>query len=114
MRVHEYQAKAILARYGVAVPRGEVAFNAAEAGGLNSVAPHREHEAALTFGREFGFAYQAVDDYIDGEIEDLTLVTRPFAAMRTCLDSFGERAQPLEDLLDHLNAKIWEDGRSHR
>ena len=25
MKVHEYQAKSILARYGVAVPRGEVA-----------------------------------------------------------------------------------------
>ena len=32
MRVHEYQAKAILARHGVPVPRGEVAFSAAEAG----------------------------------------------------------------------------------
>ena len=32
MRVHEYQAKAILSRYGVPVPRGEVAFTAAEAG----------------------------------------------------------------------------------
>ena len=32
MKIHEYQAKAILARNGVSVPRGEVAFNAAEAG----------------------------------------------------------------------------------
>src|SRR5262245_20686414 len=32
MNIHEYQAKAILARHGVPVPRGEVAFNAAEAG----------------------------------------------------------------------------------
>jgi succinyl-CoA synthetase beta subunit len=32
MKIHEYQAKAILARHGVAVPRGEVAFNAPEAG----------------------------------------------------------------------------------
>ena len=32
MKIHEYQAKAILARYGVPVPRGEVAFSAAEAG----------------------------------------------------------------------------------
>ncbi len=31
MKIHEYQAKAILARHGVPVPRGEVAFNAAEA-----------------------------------------------------------------------------------
>src|SRR5687767_5847997 len=32
MKIHEYQAKAILARHSVPVPRGEVAFNAAEAG----------------------------------------------------------------------------------
>ena len=32
MKIHEYQAKAILARHGVPVPRGEVVFNAADAG----------------------------------------------------------------------------------
>ena len=32
MKIHEYQAKSILARYGVPVPRGEVAFNSTEAG----------------------------------------------------------------------------------
>src|SRR5512143_2471664 len=32
MKIHEYQAKTILARYGVPVPRGEVAENASEAG----------------------------------------------------------------------------------
>src|SRR6185436_5648255 len=31
MKIHEYQAKAILARHGVPVPRGEVAFNPTEA-----------------------------------------------------------------------------------
>jgi succinyl-CoA synthetase beta subunit len=31
MKIHEYQAKTILARYGVPVPRGEITFNAAEA-----------------------------------------------------------------------------------
>ena len=31
MKVHEYQAKEILARYGVAIPRGEVAASPAEA-----------------------------------------------------------------------------------
>ena len=34
MRVHEYQAKAILARHGVPVPSGEVAFTPAEAGAI--------------------------------------------------------------------------------
>ncbi len=31
VKIHEYQGKAILARYGVPVPRGDVAFNADEA-----------------------------------------------------------------------------------
>ena len=31
MKIHEYQAKAILAKHGVPVPRGEVVFNAADA-----------------------------------------------------------------------------------
>src|SRR5437016_12042757 len=31
MKIHEYQAKAILARYGVTAPRGEVAFTNEEA-----------------------------------------------------------------------------------
>src|SRR6266550_891452 len=31
MKIHEYQAKTILAKYGVAVPRGEVALTRAEA-----------------------------------------------------------------------------------
>ena len=31
MKIHEYQAKAILAKYGVPVPRGEVVFTAEEA-----------------------------------------------------------------------------------
>jgi succinyl-CoA synthetase beta subunit len=34
MKIHEYQAKQILARHGVAVPRGEVAFTPAEAGDI--------------------------------------------------------------------------------
>ena len=32
MNIHEYQAKELLARYGVAVPRGHVAYTAEEAG----------------------------------------------------------------------------------
>ena len=32
MKIHEYQAKTIIARYGVPIPKGEVAFTPAEAG----------------------------------------------------------------------------------
>jgi succinyl-CoA synthetase beta subunit len=36
MKIHEYQAKALLARYGVPVPRGEVALSVQEAGAAAS------------------------------------------------------------------------------
>jgi succinyl-CoA synthetase beta subunit len=32
LKIHEYQAKAVLARFGVPIPQGEVAFSAVEAG----------------------------------------------------------------------------------
>src|SRR5437660_12603545 len=44
MRIHEYQAKTILAKYGVAVPRGEVALTRAEA----EKAAHRLFEDGAT------------------------------------------------------------------
>ncbi|MDP7540154.1 MAG: succinate--CoA ligase subunit beta, partial [Alphaproteobacteria bacterium] len=31
MNIHEYQAKALLAKYGVAVPRGQIAYTPQEA-----------------------------------------------------------------------------------
>ena len=34
MKIHEYQAKSVLSRFGVPVPRGEVAFSPAEAGDI--------------------------------------------------------------------------------
>src|SRR5262245_39919880 len=34
MKIHEYQAKAVLAKYGVPSPRGEVAETAADAGAI--------------------------------------------------------------------------------
>ena len=34
MKIHEYQAKSVLARFGVPVPRGEVALTPAEAGDI--------------------------------------------------------------------------------
>ena len=34
MKIHEYQAKSILAKYGVPVPQGHVIFNAADATGV--------------------------------------------------------------------------------
>ena len=46
MKIHEYQAKAILARHGVPVPRGGVTFDASDA----AAAP----DVGLTADRELG------------------------------------------------------------
>ena len=40
MKIHEYQAKAILAKFGVPVPRGEVAFTKDEARAVGAAAGH--------------------------------------------------------------------------
>lgn len=87
---------------------------AAEAGTLSTSVSREERHAALSFGTEFGVSYQLVDDYLDGEIDDLRQVTEQFDRARECLEPLGERARHLEDLLDYLNAKIWEDGSRHR
>ena len=47
MKIHEYQAKAILARHGVPVPRSEIAFTATEAPGVYQVA--RPGRSGLAF-----------------------------------------------------------------
>ena len=53
MKIHEYQAKAILARYGVPVPRGEVAFNATEAGEIARRLGEAQREIACIPGYDY-------------------------------------------------------------
>ena len=45
MKIHEYQAKEILAKYGVAVPRGEVANTPEEAWRWPANCLPRAHQA---------------------------------------------------------------------
>jgi succinyl-CoA synthetase beta subunit len=83
MKIHEYQAKAVLARYGVPVPRGEVAFSVAEAaeiakrlGGPVSVVKAQIHAG----GRGKGGGVKVARSLADAEgfakqILGMTLVT---------------------------------------
>jgi succinyl-CoA synthetase beta subunit len=83
MKIHEYQAKAILARYGVPVPRGEVAFNAAEAGeiarrlgGQIVVVKAQIHAGGRGKGGGVKLARSADEaERIAGEMLGMTLVT---------------------------------------
>ena len=87
---------------------------AVEAGTL-SATYSKVHSALLfQFGQEFGVAYQMMDDYLDGELDDAVAVDEQFSRARDLLDGFPERAGGLRDLLNHLNAKIWEEDRRHR
>ena len=93
------------------VPLFELAIHA---GLLSSRAGSDHSQAVLSFGHEFGSAYQVLDDYLDGEITDSAPVDQQFSRARACLQVFGSEAYPLEELLDHLNGKIFETNRSHR
>jgi succinyl-CoA synthetase beta subunit len=83
MKIHEYQGKAILARYGVPVPRGEVAFSAAEAGDIARrlggeivVVKAQIHAGGRGKGGGVKLARSAEEaERIAGEMLGMTLVT---------------------------------------
>ena len=87
---------------------------AVEAGTLSTPRSITDTTALLQFGREFGVAYQMMDDYLDGEFDDAVAVDEQFSQARVLLDGFPGQAGGLLDLLNHLNAKIWEEDRRHR
>ena len=83
MNIHEYQAKQILARCGVAIPHGEVVFNPAEAravaerlGGDTVVVKAQIHAGGRGKGGGVKLARSSAEvEKIAGEILGMTLVT---------------------------------------
>ncbi len=82
MKIHEYQAKALLAGHGVAVPRGEPAFSAFEAGAIarrlggRVVVKAQIHAGGRGKGGGVKAAADAADaERIAGEMLGMTLVT---------------------------------------
>ena len=82
MKIHEYQAKALLAGHGVAVPRGEPVFSAPEAGavarrlGGRVVVKAQIHAGGRGKGGGVKVAGDAAEaERIAGEILGMTLVT---------------------------------------
>ena len=82
MKIHEYQAKALLARHDVAVPRGEPVFSAPEAGavarrlGGRVVVKAQIHAGGRGKGGGVKVAGDAAEaERIAGEILGMTLVT---------------------------------------
>ena len=82
MKIHEYQAKALLAGHGVAVPRGEAAFSALEAGAVarrlegRVVVKAQIHAGGRGKGGGVKVAADAAEaERIAGDILGMTLVT---------------------------------------
>ncbi|HEU0142206.1 MAG TPA: ATP-grasp domain-containing protein, partial [Bryobacteraceae bacterium] len=82
MKIHEYQAKGLLAKYGVPVPRGEVAASAEEAGqaaariGGSVVVKAQIHAGGRGKGGGVKVAKDAAEAReIAGKILGMTLIT---------------------------------------
>jgi succinyl-CoA synthetase beta subunit len=88
VRVHEYQAKTILARHGIPVPRGEVAFTAAEAGEIAARLDHgpvvvkaQIHAGGRGKGGGVKLAHSRAEaESIAAQMLGMTLVTRQTGA----------------------------------
>ncbi len=57
------------------------------------------------FAREFGRAFQAVDDYLDGELIDRQYVESRLEQAHACLAPFAPAASELHALVDFLHAR---------
>ncbi len=58
------------------------------------------------FAREFGRAFQAVDDYVDSETGDPGEALSRLAAARNCLSGLGPKGSELAELIDALSSRL--------
>lgn len=66
------------------------------------------------FGREFGRAFQLMDDLLDGDVDHHQPFLEHLNAARELLSGFGERNQRIVVLLDYLNAYADQKHHCHR
>lgn len=87
---------------------------AAEAGMVGSALSGEERERIRLFGREFGRAFQLVDDLLDGDLEHRQPFLRHLEASRELIAGFGEARHRIVELLDYLNAYAEQKNPSNR
>ena len=68
----------------------------------------------MRFAREFGQAFQLTDDLIDGDLIDPAPVLSQLESARTVASALGERSHELLELVEYLNARIWQNNHSRR
>jgi hypothetical protein len=68
----------------------------------------------MRFGHEFGAAYQAVDDYLDGHSNGFSTVEQHISAAIGTLGQLPLETEDLEGLVTYIHAKAWQKYRSHR
>lgn len=87
---------------------------AVEAGlAFGDATPDEEREL-IRFGRNFGLAYQMMDDLLDGEESSPDRMVEQSERVLECLRPFGGDAYPLEELIHYLHAKAGQTHYSHR
>jgi geranylgeranyl pyrophosphate synthase len=72
---------------------------AVEAGTVSADLPPAEHAHLRAFGRAYGRAFQAMDDFADGDSRDSSAAAREAEAARGCLTPFSGRRE-VEELLE--------------
>jgi geranylgeranyl pyrophosphate synthase len=87
---------------------------AVQAGGAASTRFEAHEHTLMRFAREFGLAFQMVDDYLDGDLEDRQTAVRQLDSARTVARALGERAHELLELIDYIHARIPETDHCHR
>lgn len=86
---------------------------AARAGALTARIPDREAANLHRFGRQLGFAFQLVDDVLDGEGQERQVAVDTLNSASAALQTYGEAASPLRQILGFLLQTIEDNALRH-
>lgn len=68
---------------------------------------HKEQmEQAMKFGREFGRAYQMIDDLVDGQWLDVSVVVEQIRVVDECREHLNDINGQLKTLIEYLDARV--------